>query len=218
MNKMKLSLKQELWRLSLIAIQGYSVLNGALLVIFVPGVCNGRRCSPLDNFQQGSVLYKGVAIVNLVTLVSFIALYAVEIRREYRLNNYLYIDNTMPMDSATMSQHMSFLKTEKKEKLHMLTQMYKLIGTVTLCIFVINTICSGYVIFRDYGNDRGPETVATSTLLIGGKLYDIYKIIAADQNVYLSAYESHHVQFNCAKPSKCVDATHIPNTLALPDN
>jgi len=207
---MKLSLKQELWRLMLIAVQGYSVLNGTLLVIFVPGVCGDHRCDPIENFQKGSIMYRGVSMVNLVTLASFIALYTVEIRREYRLNNYLLVDDTMPNDSAIVSQQMETLKTDKKEKLNTLTQMYQMIGTVTLCIFLINTVCSGYVIFRDYGNDRGPEIVVTSTLLIGNKLYDIYKIITAEKNVYLSAYESRHVQFNCAKPSKCVEATHIP--------
>jgi hypothetical protein len=61
-----------------ILIEAYRVFNGTLLVIFVPGVCDGRACLPQQNFEHGNLLYRITCGVNAATLLAFIALYLVE--------------------------------------------------------------------------------------------------------------------------------------------
>lgn len=200
---MNIAFKKELKTLAIFLIEAYRVCSGTLLVLFVPGVCNGRACLPIDNFSNGSTFYRGIVFVNALTFFCFLALYGIEVRREMRLNNYLLIDNTQPTDSETVGKSIDRLRQDKRVKLNSLTNVYKLIGITTVIVFAINTVLSGYIIVTEYGNDKGPAMFAANTVLISGKLYDIYTIVTADKNVYLSAYEKRHQQFNLANPVKC---------------
>lgn len=200
---MNFAFKKELWTLLIMAIESYRVFNGTLLVLFVPGVCGGRACLPTDNFMNGSTFYRGVVFVNLITLLFFLSLYGVELRREFRLHKYLMVNNTMPTDSETVGKSIEKLHADKKDKLIQLTQIYKFTGILTVGAFVINTVLSGYIIITEYGNDKGPVMFATNTLFISGKLYDIYTIVTAEKNILFSAYEKKHIQFNVANPEKC---------------
>jgi hypothetical protein len=85
-----------------ILIEAYRIFNGTLLVIFVPGVCDGRACLPQQNFENGSTLYRVNCGFNLAALLIFILLYIVEIRREYKLNKYLRVNPMIPSDSETV--------------------------------------------------------------------------------------------------------------------
>ena len=200
---MNIAFKKELKTLAIFLIEAYRVCSGTLLVLFVPGVCNGRACLPIDNFSNGSTFYRGIVFVNVATFFCFLALYGIEVRREMRLNNYLLIDNTQPTDSETVGKSIEMLRQDKKVKLHSLTELYKLIGITTVVVFAINTALSGYIIITEYGNDKGPAMFAANTVLISGKLYDIYSIVTAEKNIYFSAYEKRHQQFNLANPVKC---------------
>lgn len=198
-----LILKEEALRFSLIALESYRILSGTLLVLFVPGICGDHKCDPIENYTNGSTLFRYVTLINVITLISFLALYGIEIRREYRLTRYLLATPTLPTDSESVSKEIGLLKEDKKEKLQKLTNIYRIIGITTLCSFLINTLFSGYVIITEYGSDRGPVMVVTNTILIGSKLYDIYMIITAEKNVFFSAYKKTHLQFNSANPLKC---------------
>ena len=200
---MTFAFKKEIKALVIILIEAYKVCSGTLLVLFVPGVCNGRACLPIDNFTNGSTFYRGIVFVNVVTFLCFLALYSIEVRREMRLNNYLMIDNSLPTDSETVGKSIDHLLPDKKDKLHSLTYFYKVAGMTTVVVFAINTVLSGYIIITEYGNDKGPAMFAANTVLISGKLYDIYTILTAEKNIYFSAYEKNHKQFNLANPAKC---------------
>lgn len=195
--------KKELWTTSLICIESYRVFTGATLVFFVPGVCDGRQCTPYQNFTQGSTAFKVACLLNVLTLISFATLYCVEIRREYRLSKYLLISPTLPTDSLLVGKAMEKLKAEKKINLQNLTRMYELFAMGTLLMFLVNTVASGYVIYTEYANGQAPMMVVTNTVLLGGKLFDIYTIARAKKNVYFSAYNKQHVQYNDANPAKC---------------
>jgi hypothetical protein len=200
---MNIAFKKELKTFAIFLIEAYRVCSGTLLVLFVPGVCNGRACLPIDNFNNGSTFYRGIVFVNVITLLCFLSLYGIEVRREIRLNKYLLIDNSLPTDSETVGKSLALLREDKKVKLNTLTNLYKVIGITTVVAFAINTVLSGYIIVTEYGNDKGPAMFAANTVLISGKLYDIYTIVTAEKNVYFSAYEKRHQQFNLANPVKC---------------
>ena len=177
-----------------ILLEAYRVFNGTLLVIFVPGVCGNKACLPQQNFENGSMVYRVNCGVNLVALLAFIALYSVEVRREYTLMAYLRVNPEKPSDAITTKGAFESLTEEKKMVIHYYDLQYRRVIGITVLIFVINTLLSGYVIITEYGNDKGPILFATGTVLIASK---IYHILTTNSNEgYESAYTQTRTQFN----------------------
>lgn len=177
-----------------ILLEAYRVFNGTLLVIFVPGVCGNKACLPQQNFENGSMVYRVNCGVNLVALLAFIALYSVEVRREYTLMAYLRVNPEKPSDAITTKGAFESLTEERKAVIHYYDLQYRRVIGITVLIFVINTLLSGYVIITEYGNDKGPILFATGTVLIASK---IYHILTTNSNEgYESAYTQTRTQFN----------------------
>ena len=183
-----------------VLLEAYRVFNGTLLVIFVPGVCGDKACLPQQNFANGSTLYKGTCVVNLVAFMAFTILYAVEISREYKLYAYLRLNPEKPSDAITVKAAFESLTTERKNTIHSFDKLYQRAVVVTIFIFVINTILSGYVIGTEYANDKGPILFATGTVLIASKIYNIISIGYSEG--YVSAYLQTRSYFNDAQPTK----------------
>ena len=182
-----------------VLLEAYRVFNGTLLVIFVPGVCGDRACLPQQNFMNGSTLYKVNCGVNLAALVVFMALYAVEVQREYTLGEYLRVNPEKPSDIATTKAAFESLADEKKNKIHSFDRLYQRIIIATVCTFVVNTLLSGYVIGTEYANDKGPILFATGTVLIASKMYTILSISFSEG--YASAYLQTRSKFNDVLPA-----------------
>ena len=177
-----------------ILLEAYRIFNGTLLVIFVPGVCGGKACLPQENFMNGSTLYKVNCGVNLAALAVFMALYAVEVQREYTLGEYLRVNPEKPSDAITTKAAFESLDDEKKNRIHSFDRLYQRIIVATFCTFVVNTLLSGYVIGTEYANDKGPILFATGTVLIASKIYNIVTICHSEG--YASAYLHTRSQFN----------------------
>ena len=182
-----------------VLLEAYRVFNGTLLVIFVPGVCGDRACLPQQNFLNGSTLYKVNCGVNLAALVVFIALYTVEVQREYTLGEYLRVNPEKPSDIATTKAAFESLADEKKNKIHSFDRLYQRIIVATVCTFIVNTLLSGYVIGTEYANDKGPILFATGTVLIASKMYTILSISFSEG--YASAYLQTRSKFNDVLPA-----------------
>jgi hypothetical protein len=182
-----------------IVLEAYRVFNGTLLVIFVPGVCGDKACLPQQNFEHGSTIYKVNCGVNLIALAVFMALYAVEIRREYTLAEFLCINPEKPSDIATTKAAFENLTDEKKNKIHSFDKLYQQAVIATIFIFAINTLLSGYVIGTEYANDKGPILFATGTVLIANKIYNIVSISFSEG--YASAYTQTRSKFNDIQPT-----------------
>ena len=177
-----------------ILLEAYRIFNGTLLVIFVPGVCGGKACLPQENFMNGSTLYKVNCSVNLLAFVVFIALYAIEIQREYKLSTCLLVTPEKPSDTITIKAAFESLTTERKNTIHSFDKLYQRAVIATIFIFTINTILSGYVIGTEYANDKGPILFATGTVLIASKIYNIVSISFSEG--YASAYLQTRSKFN----------------------
>jgi len=188
--------KSKLFTAAVILIDMYRVGTGTLLVLFVPGVCGDKACLPIDNWNNGNTLYKVGAASNVLTLLTFAFLYAAEIRRENRLITYLKSSPELPTDSEDMGKVIQRLTESRRTKLLTLNKRYQQIGYITIAMYIINTILSSAIIFTGYMNDKGPVLLVTNTLLIGGKLYDIYRTVNTEPNVFLSAYINHKLQYN----------------------
>lgn len=198
--------KSKLFTAAVIVVDMYRVGTGSLLVLFVPGVCGGRACLPTDNWNKGDTFYRIGAACNLLTLLTFAALYAAEIRRENRLITYLKSSPELPMDSENVGLSVQRLTETRRTKLLQLNAWYQRIGYITITMYIINTAVSAVIIFTGYMNDKGPVELATNTVLIGGKLYDIYRTVNTDPNIFLSAYINHKLQFNDVVPAKTTAA------------
>lgn len=96
--------KSKVFTAAVILLDMYRVGTGSLLVLFVPGVCDGKACLPTDNWNKGDTFYRIGAACNLLTLLTFAALYAAEIRRENRLITYLKNSPELPVDSENVGQ------------------------------------------------------------------------------------------------------------------
>ena len=182
-----------------ILLEAYRIFNGTLLVIFVPGVCGGKACLPQQNFENGSTLYKVNCGINLVALFVFMALYAIEIQREYTLGEYLCVNPEKPSDIVTTKAAFESLTDEKKNKIHFFDRVYQRIIVATVCTFFVNTLLSGYVIGTEYANDKGPILFATGTVLIASKIYTILSISFSEG--YASAYLQTRSKFNDVLPA-----------------
>ncbi len=198
--------KSKIFTAAVVVLDMYRVGTGTLLVIFVPGVCGGRACLPIDNWNNGDLLYRVGAACNLLTLLTFAALYAAEIRRENRLSTYLKSNPGLPTDSEDVGKVIQRLTDTRRTRLLTLNTQYQRIGYITIAMYLINTVISAAIIFTGYMNDKGPVLLVTNTLLIGGKLYDIYRTVNTEPNVFLSAYINHKVQFNDVVPTKTTAA------------
>jgi hypothetical protein len=184
-----------------ILIEAYRIFNGTLLVIFVPGVCDGRACLPQQNYEKGDTLYRINCGFNLAALLTFMLLYAVEIKREYTLTTYLRVNPELPSDSTTVKAAITKLTIERQNMIHSLDRLYQRAIRFTILVVFINTVLSGYVIMTEYANDKGPTLFATGTILIATKMYNILTIGSYDG--YVSAYVQKRMEFNDAQPSKC---------------
>jgi hypothetical protein len=122
------------------------------------------------------------------------ALYAVEVQREYTLGEYLCVNSEKPSDIATTKAAFESLADEKKNKIHSFDRLYQRIIVATVCTFVVNTLLSGYVIGTEYANDKGPILFATGTVLIASKIYTILSISFSEG--YASAYLQTRSKFN----------------------
>ena len=197
--------KSKLFTGAVILLDMYRVGTGTLLVVFVPGVCGDKACTPLDNWIHGDILYRVGVACNLLTLLTFAALYTSEIRRENRLITYLKNSPQLPTDSEEVGKVVHRLTDTRRAGLLQLNMYYQRIGYVTIAMYVINTIISAVIIFTGYINDKGPVLLVTNTLLIGGKLYDIYRTVNTESNVFLSAYINHKLQFNDVVEAKTTE-------------
>jgi hypothetical protein len=198
--------KSKLFTGAVILLDMYRVGSGSLLVLFVPGVCGDKSCTPLDNWIHGDTFYRIGVACNLLTLLTFALLYIAEIRRENRLNIYLKNSPALPTDSEEVGKVIQRLTVPRRERLLRLNMYYQRIGYVTIGMYVINTVVSAAIIFTGYMNDKGPVLLVTNTLLIGGKLYDIYRTVNTEPNIFLSAYINHKLQFNNVVEAKSTAA------------
>ena len=180
---------------------------GSMLVLFVPGECQDEhgphRCTSLELYTMGTTLYRASALLNLITLGSFALLYAAELRRENRLNRYLLVNTQKPTDKDTVGAALARLPDARRNNLSSLDSQYQILGTVTIVLYLVNSVLSGTTIGLYYLDDRTPSAFATNILFIGGKLFDVYLLVHTDKHILFSAYKRQKVQYNDVQPSKC---------------
>mgnify|MGYP000282887204 CR=1 FL=1 len=61
---------------------------------------------------------------------------------------------------------------------------------------MINTILSGFVVYKYYLDDKTTSTFITSVLFMITKMGDVYSTVSTEKNIFYSAYLKGKIQYN----------------------
>lgn len=179
-------------------IEMYRVVIGTCLITFVPQMCGNTSCKYVW-MVTGNSIFDVAFYANVVTLFSFLCLYAIELVRENRIITYLEVNPYIGTDNKVVEEIVGKLNPVKRMNLYRIDTIYVSLATFCMVCFGVNTTLSGVVLLRDLEN----KTIfgfITSILFMMTKLYRIYVVINTEKNVFYSAYLMNFVQFNDLDP------------------
>jgi hypothetical protein len=191
-----------------LVLEVYRVLMGAMLVLFVPQNCDGQICSLTDNFDRNDGgLTKSAFGLNMLTVLSFLILYKIEVSREHRMIEYLNVNSELPRDNDAVEEALLKLEPSKKEELWRLDGHYQKAGYFCMAAFGLNSIISLIVIFSNYLDDKTLTVLITNVLFLSMKIKDVFAVVNTEKNVFLSSYLTRKIQFND------IDPDHLPKNI-----
>ena len=199
-----------------LVLELYKVLMGALLVIFVPQKCGTDICSVTQNIQRDDTLSHSAPSFNIITALSFLALYFVEVKRENKLINYLEVNRFTPVDNESVGEALEKLATVKKDNILQFDTYYQKAGYVSTASFLINAVLSSIVVYSNYLDSKTVTVYLTNLLFMGLKVSDVYSTVNTKKNVFYSAYLKNKVQFNDVDPDKITFDEESPKVEELP--
>jgi hypothetical protein len=193
-----------------LVLELYKVLMGALLVIFVPQKCGTEICSVTQNIQRDDTLSRAALSFNIITALSFLALYFVEVKRENKMINYLEVNRFTPVDNESVGEALEKLDVAKKQKIWDFDGYYQKCGYISTTAFTLNAILSFIVVYDNYLDSKTLTVFLTNILLMGLKVADVFSTVNTKKNVFYSAYLKNKVQYNDVDPDKVEE---LPDTL-----
>jgi hypothetical protein len=180
----------------------FKVLMGAFLVVFVPQKCGDGICSISQNINRDDDLSKSAISFNIITALSFLALYFIEVKRENKMINYLEVNRFTPVDNESVGKALEKLSSVKKQNIWDYDGYYQKAGYTTTAAFIINAILSIIVLHDNYLDSKTITVFLTNILLMGLKVADVFSTVNTKKNVFYSAYLKNKVQFNDVDPDK----------------
>jgi hypothetical protein len=182
-------------------LEFYRSLMAAFLIMFVPQKCGDHTCGTLDNMLSGkSELYDAAGSINIVTFLTFLYLYYIEIRRENKMIDYLEINRELPKDNESVGEALVKLDSDKQDELHSLDHKYLHAGYAAMGMFAANTGLSAIPILQNGLDAKTYTVLLTNVLFIASKLHEVYSIVNTKENVFYSAYLTERQQFNDVDP------------------
>ena len=180
----------------------YRVLMGTMLIMFVPQKCGGEMCGLTDNMFKSTDIYSANAGINIATLIAFVYLYVVEVRRENTLITYLDINKEFASDNDAVGEALLLLPNNKRRMVLNLDHKYQLASYIALFFFLANTIFSGYSVYYNYLDSKTTSVFITNVLFLAGKLIQTNALANTEENVFYSAYLTDRIQYNYVDPDK----------------
>jgi hypothetical protein len=185
-----------------LGLEVYRVIMGSCLMIFVPQQCDETSCGISDNLNRSDDLSVACLSFNLITMITFLFLYAVEFKRESKLISYLEVNKNKPMDNDSIENELNKLDISYKQVLWDLDYYYKITGYISLGSFLVNAILSGISVYDRYLDQTTITVFVTNILFMGLKINEVISIVYTDKNVFLSAFLTKRVQYNDVDPDK----------------
>jgi len=187
-------------------LEFYRAIMAAFLVMFVPQKCGVDVCGTTDNMLAGkSGLYDAAGSINIVTFLSFMYLYYVEIKREHKMIDYLEMNRELPKDNDSVGEALVKLDKGKQDELHSLDHKYLYAGYTAMFMFLANTGLSAVPIINNSLDAKTYTVLLTNVLFIASKLHEVYSIVNTKEHVFYSAYLTERQQFNDVDPDMLVD-------------
>lgn len=180
----------------------YRVLMGTMLIMFVPQKCGEEMCGITDNMFRSTAIYSTNAGINIATLIAFVYLYVVEVRRENTLINYLDINKEFACDNDAVGEALLLLPDKKRNLVLNLDHRYQLASYIALFFFLANTAFSGYSVYYNYLDSKTTSVFITNVLFLAGKLIQTNALANTEENVFYSAYLTDRIQYNYVDPDK----------------
>ena len=193
-----------------LVLELYKVLMGAMLVIFVPQKCGSAMCSISQNIERNDSLSHTALSFNIITVLSFLALYFVEVKRENKMINYLEVNRFTPVDNESVGDALEKLDVAKKQKIWDYDGYYQKTGYASTIAFTLNAILSFIVVYDNYLDSKTLTVFLTNILLMGLKVADVFSTVNTKKNVFYSAYLKNKVQYNDVDPDKVQE---LPDSL-----
>jgi len=195
---------------STLTLELYRVLMGAFLMAFVPQKCGEDICSLNENINREDVLSRTTVAFNSLTLLSFLFLYFIEVKRENKLITYLEVNRFNPVDNESVGKALEKLELSKKNSILQYDVYYQSVGKICTVIFGINSVLSSIVVYSHYLDSKTITVYLTNLLFMGSKVYDVYNTVNTKPNVFYSAYLKNKVQFNDVDPDKIIVLPNEP--------
>jgi hypothetical protein len=187
---------------TILVLEMYRVLTGAFLILFVPQKCDEEICSISQNIYRDDIISQTALAFNSVTMVLFLFLYYIEVKRENKLINYLEVNVFKPRDNTSVENALLGLEENKKQIIWNYDNMYQKFGYSCSLFYILNAIISSIVIYSYYLDSKTITVYLTNILFMGFKVNDVYTIVNTDKNIFYSAYMKNRVQFNDVDPDK----------------
>ena len=198
--------KQKIGMTTTIALELYRVLVASFLILFVPQLCVDHVCSIKENAQTGEdPLYNAGFAMNCITFAAFCLMYYFESSRERKLIAYMDVNSKEPCDNESVGNLLVSLPENKRETILFYDKMYCKTGYLALICFIVNTILSGFVVYKYYLDDQTTTTFITSILFMIQKIADVYATVNTERNIFYSAYLRGKVQYNDVDKDKKVN-------------
>ena len=190
----------------LFLLQSYKVIMGSMLVVFVPRQCEDGICTATQNVQNPDTLNRAALVTNLVSILSFLATYIVELRREnFCVHNFDINHDVGDNNLAIVLKD----KPQLLESLHSHNRAYYRVTVATFLFYLVNFVVSDIVLYNDPTFWRaGIAPYFSYIVLILMKLYNCYFISSSSikEDKALSAYMTEFSSFNVIDADMLEDA------------
>jgi len=195
---MSVDTKERLKVGALFIFQSYKVIMGSMLTLFVPQLCEDEEiCSISDNLlHHNDDIYHQITLgFNFLSVLLFIGVYIIELRRENWCVKYLDIDHNIPdnnLESIIKDKPDLLIPLSKHNKSY-----FKSIF-VTSLVYSVNLVLSSIFIYNNYAGIPSVTSYMSYVVLILLKIYNSLFISydSMKNNKALSAYIMDFTSYN----------------------
>ena len=182
----------------LFIFQSYKVIMGSMLSLFVPQLCDGEEvCTISDNLlhHDNDVFHQVTLGFNFLSVLLFIGVYVIELKRENWCVKYLDIDHNIPdnnLESIIKDKPDLLLPLSKHNKLYFQSMF------ITSLVYSVNLVLSSILIYDNYAGIPSVTSYMSYVVLILLKIYNSLCISydSMKNNKALSAYIIEFTSYN----------------------
>ena len=175
-------------------VEGFKVLMASLLTIFVVQDCDGTLCTYDDIVHRGGISMWSV-IGNALSVLMFIAFYAVEIRRE------IFLIHSFDIDQLQGDYHLPAVINEYpaiRDGLKKHNTRYRFCTRLLLAVTGVNWVISIITVFYYWYSVKTVLSLTTNILLVTTKLTGSHSVATESigHGIAISAFMKEFTSYN----------------------